>query len=140
MARILIVEDSHSQMASFKRLVESMGHLPICAVSADEALAWMEEVVSGSIQTTALGSHKPDLILMDVLMPGSNGYQATRRLTRDPRTSSIPIIMMSTKAEPPDQIWGIKQGASAYLAKPIADEDLISAIQTHLNMAHENKA
>lgn len=68
----------------------------------------------------------PDLILMDVVMPGVNGFQATRELARDPRTANIPIIIVTTKDQETDRIWGLRQGAVAYLVKPVSETDLVT--------------
>jgi len=71
---------------------------------------------------------RPDCILMDVVMPGMNGFQATRQLTKDPMTASIPVIMITTKDQETDKIWGMRQGAVEYLVKPVADKDLVAMI------------
>ena len=71
---------------------------------------------------------KPDLILMDVVMPGLNGYQATRTLTRDDETKTIPIIVCTSKGQETDRIWGLRQGAIDYLVKPLNPEELLQRI------------
>jgi twitching motility two-component system response regulator PilH len=71
---------------------------------------------------------KPDLILMDVVMPGLNGFQATRQLTRDPETSDIPIIIVTTKDQETDRVWGLRQGARDFLTKPVAETNLMEKI------------
>ena len=75
---------------------------------------------------------KPDLILMDVVMPGMNGFQATRRLTRDPETSAIPVIMITAKDQETDRIWGMRQGARDYVIKPIKEDELVDKINALL--------
>jgi twitching motility two-component system response regulator PilH len=70
----------------------------------------------------------PDLILMDVVMPGMNGFQLTRRLSRDPTTEAIPIIMCTSKSQQTDRIWGLRQGARDYVVKPVRAEDLLEKI------------
>ncbi len=72
---------------------------------------------------------RPDLILMDVVMPGMNGFQATRRLNRDPATSTIPVIIVSSKGEVTDKVWGMRQGAVGYLTKPVSENDLMKTIR-----------
>jgi twitching motility two-component system response regulator PilH len=74
--------------------------------------------------------HRPDLILMDVVMPGLNGFQATRAISRDPETRSIPIIMCTSKSQETDKIWGLRQGARDYIVKPVNREELIAKIQS----------
>ena len=71
---------------------------------------------------------KPDLILMDVVMPGLNGYQATRTLTRDESTRQIPVIVCTSKGQETDKIWGLRQGAHDYLTKPVNGEELLMKI------------
>lgn len=73
-------------------------------------------------------SSKPDLILMDVVMPGLNGYQATRTLTRDEETRNIPVIVCTTKGLETDKIWGLRQGAVDYMVKPLSPEKLLARI------------
>jgi twitching motility two-component system response regulator PilH len=70
----------------------------------------------------------PDVILMDVVMPGINGFQATRQLTRDTQTRHIPVIIVSSKDQQTDRVWGERQGASGYLTKPVDEKTLISAV------------
>ena len=72
----------------------------------------------------------PDVILMDVVMPEMNGFQATRKLTRDPKTSHIPVVIISTKNQETDRVWGKRQGARDYLSKPITEEALITVIRS----------
>ena len=74
-------------------------------------------------------TESPDLILMDVVMPGMNGFQATRRLNRDPETRAIPIVIVSSKGEVTDKVWGMRQCAVGYLTKPVSESDLINVIQ-----------
>ena len=76
---------------------------------------------------------KPDCILMDVVMPGKNGFQATRDLSRNPVTSSIPVIIITTKDQETDKIWGMRQGARDYIVKPAVERDLIERINKVLN-------
>jgi twitching motility two-component system response regulator PilH len=76
---------------------------------------------------------KPDLILMDVVMPGLNGFQATRQLSRNPETSEIPIIMVTTKSQETDRAWGLRQGAREYVVKPVAAGELLNKIKSILN-------
>ena len=74
----------------------------------------------------------PDLVLMDIVMPGINGFQATRQLNRNPRTNSIPVIMVTTKNQDSDREWSRKQGAKGYLVKPVPEKELIHTIETVL--------
>lgn len=122
MARILIVEDSPTQLESIKRIVEGMGHLALSADNGDQVLDMAHAL-------------KPDMILMDILLPGTNGFQATRKLTRAPETSHIPVIILSTKGEESDKVWGLRQGAKAYLTKPVSDNELRRVIEQYLQQS-----
>ena len=115
MARILIVDDSPSQLMGIRRIVEKLGHE---AVTAED----------GAAGVRAAREHLPDLILMDVVMPNLNGFQATRTIKRDPATSHIPVILVTTKDQETDRIWGIRQGAQGYLTKPFSEAELTEAI------------
>ena len=119
MARILIIDDSATEIASFSRILQNHEHEIVSASNAEEGL-------------TKARQEKPDLILMDVVMPGMNGFQATRRLTRDPETSNIPVIMITAKDQETDRIWGLRQGARDYVIKPVREADLIGKIDTFL--------
>lgn len=115
MARILIVDDSETERQYMSKLLLSKGHELIIAHDAEEGVV----MARGEL---------PDLILMDVVMPGMNGFQATRQLSKDPTTSHIPIIIVSTKDQQTDQIWAQRQGAKAYLVKPVKKELLFAEL------------
>lgn len=119
MARILIIEDSPTDTRVFTTLLEKNGHEVLTAGSAEDGIA-------------SARSELPDLILMDVILPGMNGFQATRALTRDPQTAAIPIIIVSTKGMETDRVWGLRQGARDYVVKPPNERDLIDRIATLL--------
>ncbi len=119
MARILIVDDSPSQLMGIKRIVEKLGHE---ALTAEDGAAGVE----------AAKRELPDLILMDVVMPNLNGFQATRAITREPTTKHIPVILVTTKDQETDRMWGMRQGAKAYITKPFSEEELLEIIQSTL--------
>jgi twitching motility two-component system response regulator PilH len=77
-------------------------------------------------------SKHPDVILMDVVMEGMDGFKATRELSKDPATASIPVVMVTTKDQETDKVWGLRQGAVEYLTKPFADEELVAAVRANL--------
>lgn len=120
MARILIVDDSPSQLMSIRRIVEKLGHE---ALTAEDGAAGVE----------AAKRELPDLILMDVVMPNLNGFQATRSITRDPATKHIPVILVTTKDQDTDRVWGLRQGAKAYITKPFSESELASMIAQYLD-------
>jgi twitching motility two-component system response regulator PilH len=76
-----------------------------------------------------LAEETPDLILMDVVMPGLNGFQLTRAITRDPRFAKVPVIMCTSKNQETDKVWGMRQGARDYIVKPVDPTDLVTKIQ-----------
>jgi twitching motility two-component system response regulator PilH len=112
---ILVVDDSPTERYFLNELLLKHGFTVTTAENADDALMKLR---------TAL----PDLILMDVIMPGMNGFQLTRRLSKDPVTESIPIIMCTSKSQQTDRIWGLRQGARDYVVKPVKAEDLLEKI------------
>ncbi|MDI4481299.1 response regulator [Moraxella osloensis] len=115
MAKILVVDDSPSEMAKFRDILTRHQHEVIEAHTGEDGIQKANEFF-------------PDVILMDVVMPEMNGFQATRKLTRDPKTSHIPVIIISTKNQEADRVWGKRQGARDYLSKPITEEALITII------------
>ncbi len=116
MARILIIDDSPTEVHVLKTMLEKAGHQALSATSAEEGLVKAK-------------AEKPDLILMDVVMPGTNGFQATREISKDPDTAHIPVIIVTTKDQETDKVWGMRQGAKEYLTKPVQVSDLLSKIQ-----------
>jgi twitching motility two-component system response regulator PilH len=117
MAVVLIIDDSPTELHLFQNTLEKAGFETLVADSGEEGLKTAKTA-------------RPDCILMDVVMPGMNGFQATRKLTKDPATSDIPVIMITGKDQETDKIWGMRQGAVEYLVKPVADKDLVSMINT----------
>lgn len=115
MAKILIVDDSPTEIHVYKTMLEESGHQVLSAESAEDGIKMAE-------------AEQPSLILMDVVMPGMNGFQATRHLTRNDSTAHIPVIIVSTKDQETDKVWGLRQGAKDYLVKPIAKNDLIERV------------
>ena len=119
MARILIVDDSPSQLMSIRRVVEKLGH---DALTAEDGASGVE----------AAKREIPDLVLMDVVMPNLNGFQATRSITREPTTRHIPVILVTTKDQDTDRVWGMRQGAKAYITKPFSEAELSALIKQYL--------
>ena len=115
MAVILIIDDSPTELHLFQSTLEKAGFDTLVADSGEDGL----KVARKS---------RPDCILMDVVMPGMNGFQATRKLTQDPETAGIPVIMVTTKDQETDKIWGMRQGAVEYLVKPVAEKELVARI------------
>ncbi|AOA73274.1 MAG: chemotaxis protein CheY [Stenotrophomonas rhizophila] len=115
MARIVLIEDSPTDRAVFIQWLTKAGHEVLEAGNAEDGIKLVQE-------------HQPQLVLMDVVLPGMSGFQATRALNRDEKTKAIPVIIVSTKAMETDKAWGLRQGAAAYVVKPPREEDLIAQI------------
>ena len=105
MSVILIVDDSPTELHLFQNMLEKSGFDTLVADSGEEGIRQAKKA-------------HPDCILMDVVMPGMNGFQATRKLTQDSLTKNIPVIMITTKDQETDKIWGMRQGAAEYIVKP----------------------
>ncbi len=115
MASVLIIDDSPTDVKVLTTLLEKAGHVVASAGTAEEGIA-------------AARATRPDLIVMDVIMPGTNGFQATRTLSRDPDTESIPVVIVTTKSMETDRVWGMRQGARAFLTKPVSREALLGTV------------
>jgi twitching motility two-component system response regulator PilH len=119
MARILIVDDSPTQTLSLAKILKKNGHDVMTAKDGAEGI----QVAKAEL---------PDLVLMDVVMPRVNGFQATRQITKNPSTSHIPVIIVTTKDQETDKIWGERQGAKGYVVKPVEEAILIETIKPFL--------
>ena len=126
MTHILIIDDSPTEVHVFKNML--MKNKIEVSVATNG-----EEGIEKAIQI------KPDCILMDVVMPGKNGFQATRDLSRNPATSAIPVIIITTKDQETDKIWGMRQGARDYIVKPAVESDLIARINKVLAVGNESQ-
>ncbi len=114
--KILVVDDSKTELYHLKDLLRRSGYSVRTAENGDEAMRRLAE-------------ETPDLILMDVVMPGANGFQLTRTITRDPRWAEVPVIMCSSKGQETDKVWGLRQGARDYVVKPVDAEQLLAKIR-----------
>ncbi|MCL2309920.1 MAG: response regulator [Proteobacteria bacterium] len=115
MAKILVVDDSQTERHLLSEYLSQGGHDVFQSESGEDGIARAREI-------------KPDLIMMDVVMPGLNGFQATRILQRTPETQDIPVLLCTTKDKETDRIWGLRQGACEYLTKPIRKDELLAKI------------
>jgi twitching motility two-component system response regulator PilH len=116
MATILIVDDSPTEIHKLTGMLEKNGYSVLVAESGEAGA----EVVK---------REQPDAVLMDIVLPGLNGFQATRQLSRSSETEHIPVIIVTTKDQETDKVWGMRQGAKAYLTKPVSEKNLIGALQ-----------
>lgn len=115
MAKILIVDDSPTETYKLTGVLEKNGHAVISAENGEEGVATAK-------------AELPDLVLMDIVMPGLNGFQATRQLSKAKETAHIPVVIVTTKDQETDRVWGMRQGAKAYLTKPIDEKELVAII------------
>jgi twitching motility two-component system response regulator PilH len=114
-SKILVVDDSPTDRQYLSEILSKNGFKVSTAESAEDAMAKLKQ-------------SRPDLVLMDVIMPGQNGFQATRALTKDESTKNIPVILCSSKGQETDKVWGLRQGARDYVVKPINAADLLAKI------------
>lgn len=115
MAKVLIVDDSPTETYKLTSILEKNGHSVITAETGESGV-------------TTAKQELPDLVLMDIVMPGLNGFQATRQLSKASETSHIPVIIVTTKDQETDRVWGLRQGAKAYLTKPIEEKVLMDVM------------
>ncbi len=123
MARILIVDDSPTETHLIRTMLTSQGHEVLEASSGEEGVA-------------IAGKELPDMVLMDIVMPGLNGFQATRQISKDQRTNHIPVVIVTTKNQETDRVWGKRQGARGYLVKPVQENMLLATIKDVLKPAN----
>jgi len=114
--KVLVVDDSKTELMFMTNLLQKNGFSVKTAENAEEAFRRLAE-------------EKPDLILMDVVMPGQNGFQLTRAITRDPLYADVPIIMCTSKNQETDRVWGMRQGARDYITKPVDQDELMAKIK-----------
>ena len=115
MAKVLIVDDSPTETYKLTSMLEKSGHEVLTAETGEDGIAIAKKEL-------------PDVVLMDIVMPGLNGFQATRQLTKAPETAHIPVIIITTKDQQTDRVWGMRQGAKDFLVKPVTAETLTAAI------------
>ncbi|RLA00486.1 MAG: response regulator [Gammaproteobacteria bacterium] len=119
MAKIMIVDDSPTEIHILRGVLEGEGYQVVVANNGEEGVAMSK-------------TEMPDLILMDVVMPGLNGFQATRKIHRDAATKDIPVIIVTTKDQDTDREWGMRQGAKDYLVKPVDKKELSAKVKQYL--------
>lgn len=114
--KVLVVDDSKTELMYLTNLLVKNGFSVKTAENAEQAFRRLVE-------------EKPELILMDVVMPGQNGFQLTRAITRDPLYADVPVIMCTSKTQETDRVWGMRQGARDYITKPVNTEELMAKIK-----------
>lgn len=119
MSLILMVDDSPTEIVVAKKALESKGHTVITATNGADGVEKAK-------------TEKPDVILMDIVMPDMNGFKATREISKNPETSGIPVVIMSSKDQATDMEWAKRQGATSYLVKPASEAELLAAVEQAL--------
>jgi len=127
MAKILIVDDSPMQVKILRKMLEKLGHT-------------VYEGDSGEAGIRLTENYLPDLVMLDVVMPDINGFDATRQIRKNPKTKSIPIVLVSSKAQETDKQWGMRQGANGYLVKPFNKAELMEVVGSFLGKQAEQAA
>jgi twitching motility two-component system response regulator PilH len=116
MPRVLIVDDSPTETYAFQGMLEKHNYEVLTADNGADGVALARQEL-------------PDVVLMDIVMPGLNGFQATRQLTKGADTAHIPVVIVTTKDQETDRVWGRRQGASGYLVKPVTETQLLETIE-----------
>jgi len=119
MAKVLLVDDSQTEIHQFREMLEKLGHEVIVAENGKDGVDLAK-------------SEQPDIVLMDIVMPDMNGFQATRQICRDDATSHIPVIIVSSKDQDTDKVWGERQGAKGYITKPVKTDELVKVMAAYL--------
>lgn len=120
MAKMLIVEDSITEREFFRKVLAAAGYDVVVAENGDKAIEKIK-------------SEKFDLILLDVVMPGKNGFQICRDIKKDDFSKDIPVILITSKGQESDKFWGMKQGADEYIIKPVTEEQLLDVVKRFVN-------
>jgi len=115
-SKVLVVDDSDADLGYIKTVVADAGYEVVTAKSGDEAIEIARK-------------EKPDLVFMDIIMDGTDGYEACRILHRDPETKDIPVIFVSSKNQKADRIWGELQGGKGFIGKPAEPQQLVEQIE-----------
>ena len=116
---ILLVDDSPTEMKLMQQALQGKGYNLVSAVDGEEALQ-------------KCAQQKPDLVLLDIILPKKNGFQVCRQLKTSPDTQSTKVILISSKSQDTDRFWGLKQGADEYLTKPVSAEALLASVLRHV--------
>ena len=117
MAKVLVVDDSPTQVHFFKGMLEGLGHDVIIADNGRDGVA-------------LASAEQPDLVLMDIVMPDMNGFQATRQICRGQDTQHIPVVIISSKSQEADKVWGERQGPKGYITKPVDQQELVTLMSS----------
>jgi twitching motility two-component system response regulator PilH len=115
MAKVMVVDDAYSELKLMESILRGGGHQVIT-------------LIDGEALEDKVDAERPDVVLLDIVMPKRNGYELLRALKRDTRTRALPVVLVSSKAQDSDRAWGRRQGADDYLAKPFTSEELLTTV------------
>lgn len=127
MASVMVVDDSPTDKAQLRLFLKRAGYEVLEAESGQDAIE-------------SIRKNRPDCVIMDVVMPGMNGFQATRTLARDEATADIPVIVVSSKSQETDRLWAMRQGAKEYIVKPVKQADLITKVRTVIGVSNARRS
>jgi twitching motility two-component system response regulator PilH len=116
MAKVMVVDDAYSELKLMESILKSAGH---------EVVSFMD----GEAIEDKLSTERPDVLLLDIVMPKRNGYEILRALRKDARTKATPVVLVSSKNQESDKVWGKRQGADEYLAKPFTSDQLLTMVK-----------
>lgn len=122
MASVMVVDDSPTDKAQLRLFLKRGGYEVLEAETGQDAIE-------------SIRKNRPDCVIMDVVMPGMNGFQATRTLAHDEATADIPVIVVSSKSQETDRLWALRQGAKAYIVKPVKQADLITKVRSVIGVS-----
>ena len=116
MAKVMVVDDAYSELKLMESILKSAGH---------EVVSLMD----GEALEDKLSTERPDVLLLDIVMPKRNGYEILRARRTDARTKATPVVLVSSKNQESDKVWGKRQGADEYLAKPFTSDQLLTMVK-----------
>ena len=116
MAKVMVVDDAYSELKLMESILKSAGHEVV-------------SLIDGEALEDKLSTERPDVLLLDIVMPKRNGYEILRALRRDARTKTMPVVLVSSKNQESDKIWGKRQGADEYLGKPFTSDQLLTMVK-----------
>ncbi|HEX5815453.1 MAG TPA: response regulator [Methylomirabilota bacterium] len=116
MAKVMVVDDAYSELKLMESILRSAGHEVV-------------SLIDGEALEDKLSTERPDVLLLDIVMPKRNGYEILRALRKDARTKTTPVVLVSSKNQESDRMWGKRQGADEYLAKPFTSDQLLSMVK-----------
>lgn len=116
MAKVMVVDDAYSELKLMESILKSAGHEVI-------------SLVDGEALEDKMSSERPDVLLLDIVMPKRNGYEILRALRKDARTKTTPVVLVSSKNQESDRVWGKRQGADEYLGKPFTSDQLLTMVK-----------